>query len=84
VRQEQPEDFFFLQITDTHTNSQIDRADMLREFARRVPKLPIPVAFVVNTGDLDQALDGRLPEQANFKGYLSSSFALFGGDFFQE
>ena len=66
VRQEQSEDFLFLHITDTH----IGREDLLREFAMRVAKLPLPIAFVVNTGDLGPGLDGLVPEKASLAAYL--------------
>ena len=66
VRQEQPEDFLFLHISDTH----IGREDLLREFAGRVVKLPVPIAFVVNTGDLGPGLDGLVPEKASLAAYL--------------
>lgn len=58
MRQEQSEDFHFLHISDTH----IGREDLLREFAGRVAKLPVPIAFVVNTGDLGPGLDGLVPD----------------------
>ena len=44
----QPDDFCFIQITDTH----IGNAEALRQFAKQASKLPIPIPFVVNTGDL--------------------------------
>ena len=48
VRHRQPNDFCFIQITDTH----IGNAEALRLFAKQSSKLPIPIPFVVNTGDL--------------------------------
>jgi len=48
VRQLQPADFCFVQITDTH----IGRDDVLRAFTKHVDELSTPIAFVVNTGDL--------------------------------
>jgi hypothetical protein len=48
VRHPQSENFCFIQITDTH----IGNADALRLFAKQTSKLPIPIPFVVNTGDL--------------------------------
>ncbi len=48
VRHPQPNDFCFIQITDTH----IGNAEALRLFAKQSSKLPIPIPFVVNTGDL--------------------------------
>ncbi len=47
VRQPQSNDFCFIQITDTHGS-----AKALRLFAKQTNQLPIPLAFVVNTGDL--------------------------------
>ncbi len=47
VRQPQSNDFCFIQVTDTHGS-----AKALRLFAKQTNKLPIPIAFVVNTGDL--------------------------------
>jgi hypothetical protein len=61
----QPDDFLFVQITDTH----IGRADVYREFARRIDEFPLPLAFVVHTGDLVGAADtvplDRAKEQFN-------------------
>ena len=48
VRHPQSNDFCFIQITDTH----IGNAEALRLFAKQTSKLPIPIPFVVNTGDL--------------------------------
>jgi hypothetical protein len=48
VRQPQSDAFCFIQITDTH----IGNAEVLRLFAQQTSKLPIPIPFVVNTGDL--------------------------------
>jgi 3',5'-cyclic AMP phosphodiesterase CpdA len=47
LRQPQSNDFCFIQVTDTHGS-----AKALRLFAKQTNKLPIPIAFVVNTGDL--------------------------------
>jgi hypothetical protein len=48
VRRPQPNDFCFIQITDTHTGS----VEALRQFAKQTCRLPISIPFVVNTGDL--------------------------------
>ena len=48
MRQPQSDDFCFIQITDTH----IGNAEALRQFAKQTARLPVPIAFVVNTGDL--------------------------------
>lgn len=48
VRHPQSADFCFIQITDTH----IGNAEALRLFAKQTSKLPMPIPFVVNTGDL--------------------------------
>jgi hypothetical protein len=46
LRHPQSDDFCFIQITDTHGS----RA--LQQFAKQTSKWPIPIPFVVNTGDL--------------------------------
>jgi len=63
VRHRQSDDFCFIQITDTHTGN----AEALRLFAKQTSKLPIPIAFVVNTGDLGG--DGGLDTKGNRKMY---------------
>jgi hypothetical protein len=63
LRHPQPDDFCFIQITDTH----IGNAEALRVFARQTSKLPIPIPFVVNTGDLGG--DGGYDTKANPKMY---------------
>lgn len=56
----QAEDFSFIHITDSH----IGRADLLKQFAEHVGRLPVPIAFVINTGDLVAGVDVVLPEKA--------------------
>jgi hypothetical protein len=48
VRRPQPNDYCFIQITDTH----VGRDELVRAFAQQFYDFPVPVAFVVNTGDL--------------------------------
>lgn len=59
----QTDDFSFIQITDSH----IGRADLLKQFAEHVGRLPIPIAFVINTGDLVSGVDVVLPEKAQWQ-----------------
>ena len=70
----QTEDFTFVQITDTH----IGRADQLRQFAAHLCEWPLPVAFVMNTGDLVGGVDVVVPEkaQAQFDKYLGAAAAF--------
>ncbi|NLF69490.1 MAG: hypothetical protein GX575_10600 [Candidatus Anammoximicrobium sp.] len=74
VSRPQSADFTFLQITDTH----IGREDLLKRFAEGVGKLPIPIAFVVNTGDLVGGVDVVPPEKApaQFDRYLGAAAAF--------
>lgn len=74
VPQTQPADFCFIQITDTH----IGRADLLSEYAARVSRLPVPVAFVINTGDLVGGVDTVVPEKArpHYDRYLGAAAAF--------
>ncbi len=74
VRQPQPEDFAFIQITDTH----IGRADALRQFARQIAAYPVACAFVVNTGDLVRDADSVFPDraQAQYDSYLGAAAAF--------
>ena len=48
VRHPQPDDFCFIQVTDTHTGN----AKALKRLAQQASHLPVPIPFVVNTGDL--------------------------------
>ncbi len=70
----QTDDFTFMQITDTH----IGRDDILKQFAEGVGKLPIPIAFVVNTGDLVGGVDVVPPEKAplQYERYLNAAAAF--------
>jgi len=74
IRKAQESDFTFLQITDTH----IGREDLLRQFAERVGKFPVPLAFVVNTGDLVGGVDVVPPEKSReqFDRYSGAVSAL--------
>lgn len=74
VRRAQPKDFCFVQITDTH----LGRDDLLREFAGHVGKLDVPVAFVVNTGDLVGGVDVVPPDKAQqqYDRYLGAAAAF--------
>lgn len=56
----QPDQFCFIQITDTHGVG----AGKLEQFFQRVNRFPRPIAFVVNTGDLTTGVDTLPPEQA--------------------
>ncbi len=74
VPRPQSDDLTFMQITDTH----IGRDDILKQFAEGVGKLPIPIAFVVNTGDLVGGVDVVPPEKAplQFERYLDAAAAF--------
>jgi len=63
VPQPQAGDFTFVQITDAH----IGRGDLLKRFAQHLPTLPVPFAFVVNTGDLVGGVDVVPPEKAQIQ-----------------
>jgi len=58
--QAQPDDFLFAHITDSH----IGRADLMKRFAENLSQLPLPVMFVVNTGDLVSGVDVVFPDKA--------------------
>ena len=74
VSRPQSDEFTFLQITDTH----IGRADILQQFAEGVSDLPIPIAFVVNTGDLVGGVDTVPPDKAKaqFDRYIGAAAAF--------
>jgi len=74
VSRPQNDDFTFLQITDTH----IGRDDVLKQFAAGVGDLPVPIAFVVNTGDLVGGVDVVPPENApaQFDRYFRAAAAF--------
>jgi len=74
ISRPQPDDFFFIQITDTH----LGRDDLLKLFAERVNAFPLPVAFVVNTGDLGGGVDKLMPDKAppQFDRYLEAAKAF--------
>ena len=80
VRHPQPNDFCFIQITDTH----IGNAEALRQFAKQTSKLPIPIPFVVNTGDLGGDAFSELKEPGRYmiatwepSPHLSSRYSMF-------
>ncbi len=60
VRRPQPTDFCFIQITDSH----VGRDDLVREFLGRAARFPVPIAFMVNTGDLIGGVDVVTPDKA--------------------
>ncbi|MEN6498048.1 MAG: metallophosphoesterase [Thermoguttaceae bacterium] len=74
VRRPQPADFCFVQITDTH----VGRDDLVREFAEHVGKLPVPIAFVINTGDLVGGVDTVAVDKArpHYERYLGAAAAF--------
>ncbi len=73
VRHPQADDFCFIQITDTH----IGRAEALGLFARQTSRLPIPIPFVVNTGDLGGDAFNRSKERPKiFDRYLEAIAAF--------
>jgi hypothetical protein len=74
VRHSQSDDFCFIQITDTH----IGNAEALRLFAKQTAKLPIPIAFVVNTGDLVRDSMGTDVKEARrlFDRYMGAASAF--------
>ncbi|MGE5532553.1 MAG: metallophosphoesterase [Bacteroidota bacterium] len=49
-RQEQKLPFYFVQGTDLHTRPDI--ADQMAQYVQAINTLPVPLAFVVHTGDL--------------------------------
>ena len=71
VQQVQTADFTFIQITDAH----IGRDDLLKQFAGHLNQLPVPFAFVVNTGDLVGGVDVVTPDkaQAQYDRYLGAA-----------
>jgi hypothetical protein len=71
VPQPQQDHFNFIQITDTH----IGRVDLLQQFARRANHFPLPIDFVINTGDLAGDLYAIAPEKTGtlFDKYLSGA-----------
>ena len=74
VRHPQSDDFCFIQITDTH----IGNAEALRQFAKQTAKLPIPIAFVVNTGDMVRDSMGADLKEARrlFDRYMEAASAF--------
>lgn len=74
IPQAQTTDFTFIQITDAH----VGRDDLVKLFAEHVSQLPIPFAFVVNTGDLVAGVDVVTPDkaQAQYDRYLGAAAAF--------
>ena len=74
ARHPQSDNFCFIQITDTH----IGNAEALRQFARQTNKLPIPIAFVVNTGDMVRDSMGEDLKEARklFERYIEAASAF--------
>ena len=70
----QAKDFCWVQITDTH----LGRDDLLRQFAEHLGQLDVPVAFVVNTGDLVGGVDVVTPDKARaqYDRYLGAASAF--------
>jgi hypothetical protein len=60
IPQPQQDRFYFIQITDTH----VGRVDLVQQFARRVNHFPLPIDFVINTGDLVGGVGTVLPDEA--------------------
>lgn len=56
----QPDEFNLVQITDAH----VGRGDVVQQFCQRLNSFPVPLAFVVNTGDLVGGVDVVQPEEA--------------------
>lgn len=56
----QPDEFLFVQMTDSH----LGRVDLFKQTAERLSAFPLPLAFVVNTGDLVGGVDVVPPEKA--------------------
>ncbi len=74
VRHPQSDDFCFIQITDTH----IGNAEALRQFAKQTNKLPILIAFIVNTGDMVRDSMGADLKEARrlFDRYIEAASAF--------
>ena len=73
VQHPQSNDFCFIQITDTHTGN----AEALRAFAKQTGKWPIPIPFVVNTGDLGgDAFYNNKEARKIFDRYLGAASAF--------
>lgn len=53
VAQSQQDGFFFVQATDSH----LGRADLFKQLVDRLNQFPVPLAFVINTGDLVGGVD---------------------------
>ena len=68
VSRPQPDHYYFIQVTDSH----IGNVELLKRFVQRVNAFPLPIEFVVNTGDLVGGVDVVLPEKApvQFDRYL--------------
>ena len=64
----QSDHYYFIQITDSHVGS----VELVKRFVDRVNVFPLPIEFVVNTGDLVGGVDVVMPEKATqqFDRYL--------------
>ncbi|MHB8995918.1 MAG: metallophosphoesterase [Armatimonadota bacterium] len=59
---EQKLPFYFVQGTDLHTRPQI--ADQMAQYVQAINSLPVPLAFVVHTGDLVNDTNGQTVDAA--------------------
>jgi hypothetical protein len=71
VEEAQSDDFFFVHVTDSH----LGRLDLFKEFAQRINRFPIPLAFAINTGDLVGGVDVVAIEaaKAQFDRYIEGA-----------
>ena len=71
-RQEQPVPFYFVQGTDLHVRNQPEVAADVEKYVQAVNSLPLPIAFVVHTGDLVVDSNRSTVEEARalFSAYL--------------
>ncbi len=76
VEQKQPNDFYFVHVTDSH----LGRLDLFKEFAARINRFPLPLAFTINTGDLVGGVDTASIEAAKtqFDNYLEGAAEFQG------
>ncbi len=74
VGQPQPDGFFFVQITDSH----VGRADLVKQLVERFNRFPVPLAFVVHTGDMVGGADTVPVDKAmgQYQNYLDSLSGL--------
>lgn len=62
--------FWFVQVTDTHLGLADGQGELVDKIVKRINALPVPVAFVVHTGDLTS-------EKTLFKDDLAKAVARF-------